>query len=70
MKLTSAVSVVEVITAVEKISTVLKKVDPGKLERMLLDGEAVIAKTSTMQKAQRLARLFRSAGVKTAIFEK
>ena len=69
MKLTSSVSVVEVISAVEKISTVLKA-DPAKLERMLLDGKAVIAQTSTIQKAQKLARLFRSAGVKTLIVEK
>ena len=69
MKLTSSVSVVEVVLAVEKISTILK-MNPGKLERMLLDGEAIIAKTTTMEKARRLTRLFRSAGVKTAIVEK
>ncbi len=68
MSLASSVSVVEVISTVERITKTIK-IDPVKLERMLLDGEAVVAKTTTIQKAKKLANIFRSAGVRTLITE-
>ncbi len=69
VKLTSPVRVVEVISAVEKISITLN-LDPVKLEKVLLKGEAIVARATTLEKAKSLASVFRSAGVKISILHK